>query len=193
MGTGTWGVAPRWYSAAPPALLSCAIAFVFVCVTILSGCKSKSVPTTPSAATTYAAPHYPPRPTIPPPTFKLVHQTKDSLTLVVPEATTDTQLAALLYQLRDAAHTHTFDRLHIPQKLVDARDPKLWFHIYRGPKCASEKYTTGAYPCGPSYHAAADFTLGSFKDPDRTEATLNQDETHQTELWNPDDTTRPTP
>ncbi len=116
----------------------------------------------------------------------LLHQTPDSLTLVVPETTTDTQLAALLYQLRDAAQSHTFDRLHIPQKLVDARDPKLWFHIYRGPKCATEKYTTAAYPCGPSYHAAADFTLGSFTHPNRTEATLNQDETHQTELWNPD-------
>jgi len=150
------------------------------------GCKTAAGPTALKATATQPTPTYPTRPTTPPPPFKIFHQTPDSLTLVVPEPTTDTQLAALLYQLRDAAQSHTFDRLHIPQKLVDARDPKLWFHIYRGPKCAAEKYTTGAYPCGPSYHAAADFTLGSFKNPNRTEATLNQDETHQTALWNPD-------
>jgi len=171
--------------------LANATACCIICVAT-SGCSSKPAPTI-TTATTYATPQYPPRPTTPPPTFHLLHQTPDSLTLVVPETTTDTQLAALLYELRDAAQTHTFDRLHIPQKLVDARDPKLWFHIYRGPKCAAEKYTTGAYPCGPSYHAAADFTLGSFKDPNRTEATLNQDETHQTELWNPEAPTGPQP
>jgi hypothetical protein len=165
------------------------IASLLIMCSLLSvtalGCSSKPAPTAP-VATAMTSPEYPPRPTTPPPPFKLLHQTPDTLTLVVPETTTDTQLAALLYQLRDAARSHTFDALHIPQKLVDARDPKLWFHIYRGPKCAPEKYASGAYPCGPSYHAAADFTLGSFKHPDRTEGVLLQDEAHQTELWNPD-------
>ena len=48
----------------------------------------------------------------------------------------------------------------------------VWFHIYRGPKCASEKYTTGTLPCGPSYHAAGDYTLGSFSNKDRDDAVL---------------------
>jgi hypothetical protein len=178
-----WGIAPRRDRSRPSSWLTQALLATALLLPL--GCHSTPTPAI-ATAITYATPQYPPRPTTPPPTFHLFHQTTDTLTLVVPETTTDTQLAALLYQLRDAAQTHTFDRLHIPQKLVDARDPKLWFHIYRGPRCAPEKYTTAAYPCGPSYHAAADFTLGSFKNPNRTEATLNQDENHQTELWNPD-------
>jgi hypothetical protein len=153
------------------------------------GCSSKPAPTAPVATAT-TTPHYPPRPTTPPPTFKLFHHDTSSITLVVPETSTDTQLAALLFEFRDAAQSRTFDTLHIPQKLVDARDPKLWFHIYRGPKCAAEKYASGPPPCGGSYHAAADFTLGSFKDPNRTEGVLLQDETHQTELWKPDTSSR---
>jgi hypothetical protein len=71
---------------------------------------------------------------------------------------------------------------------VDTRDPIVFFHIYRGSKCASEKYTSGALPCGASYHAAGEFTLGSFSNHDRADGALLQDENHQTELWNPDTT-----
>jgi hypothetical protein len=130
--------------------------------------------------------HYPPRPTTPPPPFRLFHQTDNSLTLVTSPTASDQQIAAILYQLRDAAQSHTFDALHLPQKLIDARTPYIWFHLYRGPKCASEKYAEGQPPCGPSYHAAGDFTLGSFKNPNHTDAALLHDETHQTNLFNSD-------
>jgi len=63
-----------------------------------------------------------------------------------------------------AANTHTFGSIHLPQDVIDARSPIIWFHIYRGPKCASEKYA-GKLPCGPSYRASGEFTLGSFHDP----------------------------
>jgi hypothetical protein len=129
---------------------------------------------------------YPARPTTPPPPFHLFHQTTDSLTLVTSETATDDQLAAILYQLHDAARTHTFAILHLPQSFIDHRDPIIFFHLYRGPKCASEKYTTGAYPCGPSYHAAADYTLGSFANKDRDAAILLHPNAPPTELWNPD-------
>ncbi len=163
-------------------LVFCATAIAALSpLAILLACKSTPPPTSITPATT----HYPARPTIPPPPFKLFHQSPDTLTLVTIDTATNDQIAALIYQLRDAAQTHTFDTLHIPQKLVDARDPILWFHIYRGPKCASEKYAA-KLPCGPSYHAAGEFTLGSFHDPNRTDGTLNIDENHQTELWNPD-------
>ena len=62
----------------------------------------------------------------------------------------------------------------------------IWFHIYRGPKCADEKYTTGTLPCGPSYHAAGDYTLGSFSNKNRDDAVLLHGDDKQTELWNPD-------
>jgi hypothetical protein len=134
----------------------------------------------------------PPRPTTPPPPFKLFHQSPNTITLVTTETASNDQIEAILYQLRDAARTHTFDTLHIPQKLVDARDPMIWFHLYRGPKCASEKYTTGKLPCGPSYHAAGDFTFGGFTDHDHTTGVLLHGDGQPTQLWNPDPP-KPTP
>jgi len=151
----------------------------------LVGCHSASAPTPSSTSTTQPTKKYPTRPTIPPPPFKLFHQSPDTLTLTTTESASNTQIAALIYQLRDAANTHTFGSIHLPQALIDARAPIVWFHIYRGTKCASEKYAA-KLPCGPSYHAAGEFTLGSFHNPNRTDGELNLDENHTTALWNPD-------
>ena len=131
----------------------------------------------------------PARPTTPPPPFKLFHQSPNTITLVTTETASNDQIEAILFQLRDAAQTHTFDRLHIPQKLVDAREPMIWFHLYRGPKCAAEKYAPGAPPCGPSYHAAGDYTLGGSKNPNWDSGVLltpsTTDQPHETQLWPP--------
>jgi hypothetical protein len=140
---------------------------------------------TPGKAVGVPNPQYPPRPTTPPPAFKLFHHDATSITLVTAENASDQQIEALIYQLHDTARAHTFDQLHIPQKLVDARDPILWFHIYRGPKCADEKYTSGPLPCGASYHAAGDYTLGSFANKDHDDAVLLEPDGHQLQLWNP--------
>jgi hypothetical protein len=129
---------------------------------------------------------YPSRPTDTPPPFKLFHQTKDSFTLVTDEHATDAQIEAIVWQLRDAAKSHSFDKLNLPQKAIDARDPIVFFHIYRGSKCASEKYASGEPPCGGSYHASGDYILGSFKNPNRDDGMLLHDETHQVELWDAD-------
>jgi len=158
------------------------VATSLLCVlTIILGC------TTPKPTTQNPTPttKYPTRPTTPPPPFKLFHQSPDTLTLTTTESASNTQIAALIYQLRDAANTHTFDSIHLPQAVIDARSPIIWFHIYRGPKCASEKYAA-KLPCGPSYHAAGEFTYGSFHNPNRTDGELNLDENHTTALWNPD-------
>ena len=61
----------------------------------------------------------------------------------------------------------------------------VWFHIYRGPKCAAEKYAPGPPPCGASYHAAGDYTFGGGANHQWDDGVLLHDETHQTELWNP--------
>jgi hypothetical protein len=157
---------------------------------LIVGCKSvtpsPSMPasTTPTAATA----QYPPRPTVTPPAFKVFHHDAHSITLVTKDNASDAEIESLIWQLRDAAQAHSFDKIGVPQKLVDARDPIVFFHIYRGSKCASEKYTSGALPCGASYHAAGEFTLGSFSNHDRADGALLQDENHQTELWNPDTT-----
>ena len=149
--------------------------------------STSSTPGKPPTAATTNAPA-PPTSTapVPPPPFKLFHQTDTTITLVTDPNATDAQITAILWELRDAAVTHSFDKLHIPQKVVDGRDPIIWFHVYRGPKCASEKYTTGKLPCGPSYHAAGEFTYGGFSAPNRTAGTLMRDENHETILWDPD-------
>jgi len=161
-----------------------------VCLAMTVGCKS-ATPTSSATATArpMAAPaQYPPRATVTPPPFKVFHHDATSITLVTKNDASDAEIEAILWQLRDAARTHNFDHLGVPQRLVDARDPIVFFHLYRGSKCASEKYTSGALPCGASYHAAGDFTLGSFANHDRADGALLHDEEHQTELWNPDAT-----
>jgi hypothetical protein len=164
-----------------------ACAAATLCLALTLGCNSKPSTSTPAKpASAPATQTYPPRPTTPPPAFKLFHQTDNSLTLVTKENTIDTDIITLIYQLHDAARTHTFDALHLPQKFIDARDPIVFIHIYRGTKCAAEKYAAGNPPCGGSYHAAGDYTLGSFKNPNRDDGVLLHDENHQTELWNPD-------
>jgi hypothetical protein len=147
------------------------------------GCNSK-----PAAQMihTMQLPQYPPHPATPPPPFKLFHQTADSLTLVTKDTATDDEIEAIVWELHDAAHAHTFDALHIPQAFIDKRAPIVFIHIYRGTKCAAEKYAAGNPPCGGNYHAAGDYTLGSFKDPNRDDGILLHDENHQVELWNPD-------
>ena len=164
--------------------LGCTLFAGLLALATLCGCKSAPAP----IATTAAKPTqtYPARPTTPPPPFHLFHTTADSLTLVTADNATDEQIEAIVWQLHDAAQTHTFDKLHLPQKFIDARSPIVFIHIYRGTKCAAEKYTSGEPPCGGSYHAAGDYTIGSFKNPNRDDGVLLHDEDHQVELWNPD-------
>jgi hypothetical protein len=154
------------------------------------GCHSAPAPAPAPVQPTIQATTYPARPTVAPPPFRVFHTTDNSITLVTADNASDEQIEAILWQLHDAARTHTFAALHIPQQLVDARDPIVWFHLYRGPKCADEKYTNGKLPCGSSYHVAGDYTLGSFSNKDRDDGLLLHGEDHQTELWNPDAPTR---
>ena len=130
----------------------------------------------------------PQRPAVPPATFKVFHKSDNTFTLVVSEDATDDQVESLIWELRDAAHARTFDKLKISQKMVDDRKPIVWFHIYRGSKCASEKYADGPPPCGGSYHAAGDFTYGGYKNPQTDSGVILHGEDHETQLWDPEKT-----
>jgi hypothetical protein len=179
---GSWDFTPRWYSVAPSALI------LLAAFSLLAGCKSTpEAPTLTTLVESGKTTSVSMRTVVLPPPFKLFHQTDNSLTLVTIPNATDDQIAAILYQLHDAAASHTFDALGISQKFVDARDPMVWFHIYRGPQCASEKYTAGKLPCGASYHAAGDYTLGGFTDKNHDNAVLLHNEA-QTELFTGDAT-----
>jgi hypothetical protein len=147
----------------------------------LIGCKSAPTPApTPAAETTPAA-TYPPRPTTASAPFKIFHHANSTFTLVVKETATDDEISALVWQLRDAARTHSFDKIHIPQKEVDADGSNVWFHIYRGTKCAPEKYAPGEPPCGGSYHASGDYTF--VPHPTWDKGQLNPGQDRPTDLW----------
>jgi hypothetical protein len=152
---------------------------------LLIGCKS-TPPSAPAATQPTPAATYPARPTTPPASFKLFHHANNSFTLTVNEKADDDAISALVWQLRDAARAHSFDALHIPQKQVDADGPNVWFHIYRGAKCAPEKYAPGNPPCGGSYHAAGDYSLDTHTPPPWDKGVLLHDPDHPTLLWDPD-------
>jgi hypothetical protein len=159
------------------------LSIAFLLPLLLIGCKSAHPPA--PATTTESAPaaNYPARPTTPPPAFKIFHHANSTFTLTVTPTATDDEISALVWQLRDAARTQSFDTLKIPQKQVNADGSTIWFHIYRGPKCAPEKYAPGNPPCGASYHAAGDYTFAPAARWDKGQ--LNHGEA-QTDLWNPD-------
>ena len=158
---------------------------------LLLGCKSTPPPakTEAAATATTAAPNpplTPPRPTTAPPPFRVFHAGEGSFTLVTKDSATDDEIAAILWQLRDAARTHTLAKLKVNQADADKYSP-AWFHVYRGPKCASEKYGSGKLPCGGGYHAAGDYTYGGPKNPNwDTGALLHGEDARETQLWNPD-------
>lgn len=153
----------------------------------LAGCQSAPAPAK-LKATAPSAFHFPPRPAVTAPPVKLFHLDNDTLTLVTKDTATDDEIAAILWQFKDATQTHSFDALHLPQKFIDARKPTVWFHVYRGAKCASEKYGKGPLPCAASYHGAGDFTLGSYKMPNWNTGVLRHSDNSETPLWNDDQT-----
>jgi hypothetical protein len=149
---------------------------------LLIGCKSAPTPAPTPAAETTSAAAYPPRPTIPRAAFKIFHHANSTFTLTVSEKATDDEISALVWQLRDAARTRSFDTIKIPQKEVDADGSNVWFHIYRGAKCAPEKYAPGEPPCGGSYHASGDYTWVPQPKP-WDKGQLNPGQDHPTDLW----------
>lgn len=92
---------------------------------LLIGCKSTPPPAPAATADTTPAVTYSPRPTTPPAPFKLFHHGNNSFTLVVKDTATDDEITSLVWQLHDAARAHAFDKLHIPQKQVDAYGPSI--------------------------------------------------------------------
>ncbi len=160
----------------------------FLCLMLaVGGCKSSAphMPATQATAQTDAG-TYPPRPSVAPPAFKVFHQDNDTYTLVTKADATDDEISALIWQFRDAARSHGFDALHLSQKFIDARKPTVWFHVYRGPKCASEKFTKGPLPCEAAYHGAGDYTLGDYKNPAWNMGVLRHANGSETQLWNAD-------
>lgn len=179
---------------------SAALASV-VCCGLLACQRDKPQPGAPaSAAATTSA--YPTRPNVSPPAVKLFHKTDTSLTLVTDPNATDQQIEALVWQIRDTAHAHSLATLGPSfaqaQAFVDSNKPSTWFHIYRGARCASEKYATGSLPCGASYHAAADYTLGTPGNPIWDNGILltakpGSDDPIETPLWDADAPYTPKP
>jgi len=175
------------------ARLSVACTVVAVSMTV-SGCKPAQTPAKSNAAEASATEtyHFAPRPTVPAPTVKIFHQDEDTYTLVTKENATDDEVSAIIWEFRDAAHSKTFDKLHLDQKFVDARKPTVWIHVYRGAKCANEKFTTGKYPCGAKYNGVGDYTLGSYANTLWDDGVLHLADGTESKLWDPDAPYTPT-
>jgi hypothetical protein len=167
-------------------LLGSSVFVALAAVALLSGCKSTPPPSPATKPQQTQQVQAPPRPSVPPPAFKVFHHDDSNFTLVTKDNASDEEIESLIWQLRDAAHARTLDKLKISQKLIDARKPMVWFHIYRGAKCASEKYAEGPPPCGGSYHGAGDYTYGGFTNHERDAGALLHDENHEVQLWDPD-------
>jgi len=162
--------------------MSAALAFT------VTGCNPVPAPIPAKPAAQPITYHYPPRPTVAPPAVKLFHQDNDTLTFTTKENATDDEISAILWQFRDAARNQTFGTLHLPQKFIDARQPTIWFHVYRGSRCAAEKFIVGHLPCTAAYHGAGDYTLGAYKNPQWEDAVLHHPDSSETHLWDSDPT-----
>jgi hypothetical protein len=155
-------------------------------VVLLAGCKETPARNASAVSPQAQVVQYPARPSLAPPAFKVFHHDATTITLVTKEDASDAEIESLIWELRDATHARALDKLKISQKMIDDRSPIVWIHVYRGAKCASEKYASGTPPCGASYHAAGDYTYGGYTNHNRDDGVLLHDEDHEIELWNPD-------
>ncbi len=155
---------------------------------LIAGCKPAPPTPKPKAAETSAAEtyHFPVRPSVAPPPVKVFHQDEDTYTLITKVDATDDEISAIIWQFRDAAHNKSFDKLHLSEKWVDTRKPTVWFHVYRGAKCANEKFVSRNYPCGAKYNGAGDYTLGGYTNPLWDDGVLHHADGTETKLWDPD-------
>ena len=154
-------------------------------IAFFCGCKATPPRARPAApvAETY---HYPARPAVAAPAFKVFHQDEDTYTLVTKDDATDDEISALIWEFRDVARGHSFDKLKLSQAFIDTRKPSIWFHVYRGAKCANEKFVKGKYPCGAKYNGAGDYTLGAYGDRDWDDGVLHKADGTEVHLWDPD-------
>lgn len=150
---------------------------------LATGCKSPqpAAPAEQSKATEPVA-FYPARPSVKAPAFKVFHTHDSIITVVTKQDATDEEIESLIWELRDAAHARTLDALKVSQKMVDERAPLVWFHIYRGPKCAAEKYADGDLPCGNRYNGAGDYTYGGYANKELDRGVI-RDGDKEMELW----------
>lgn len=105
------------------------------------------------------------------PPSKLFLQKIDMPTVVVvAETTPNEQMKALLWYLRTKIRTNAFKDLGLKPTDTFYGAPGYTsgiVDIYRGSKCASEKYTPQGHPdpCGPSIHKSASYHWGDGNDP----------------------------
>lgn len=164
----------------PNLLIRC---LLFAFTALSTGCKSAPAPPTKPAVLEVKKSEVSVRSTLPPPAFKVFHQDGPKFVLTTAESATDDQISALIWQLHDAAQSRSFDKLKISQKQVDKGDPAATFNIYRGTKCAAERYADGPPPCGASYHAAGSYTVGTYGNPKWDSGSLVDADGKMTQLW----------
>ncbi|HEY0264612.1 MAG TPA: hypothetical protein VGC07_08815 [Granulicella sp.] len=155
---------------------------------LLIGCKSAPAPAPAATAAEnppVPKPTYPARPTVPLPAFKVFKHINSSFTLTIKPDATDDEIESLIWQLHDASRTRTLNSIKISQKAFDTDGDSVNFHIYRGTKCATEKFVPEVV-CGGGYHASGDYTYTTVNKKPWDTGTLLHDEDHRVRLWDPE-------
>jgi len=131
-------------------------------ILVLQGCGAgNGRPAHPVERT--AAPNFP-RPTIPPPKYRVYRQlaSRGLISVVVDSATTDEQIKSLLWFFREKVRAQELRELHMTERLTDGG----FIIIFRGNRCADEDFVDNTGPCGRGDHDAASYQWGIHGNPD---------------------------
>ena len=160
----------------------------------IAGCVDQPHP--PTHTTTASIEKTLPRQKVEAPDFFVSYQGDTMATVIVAKATTDDQIASLIWLLRDAIHNRSLKSLGISQTLVDNRHPIYTLNIYRGVKCSDRHYPQGGKPpCAFRDQDAGYFMYGSFRsrEDERGVVTYNEHDSEAKSLWPRDSPFGPKP
>jgi hypothetical protein len=93
----------------------------------------------------------------------------EGVSVVVPPATTDQQLKALLWYFRKTIRQGSFRAVGITKPTTERFGKRDYsdglMSVYRGAKCANELFVSSDGPCGHGDHVAASYQWGIEGDP----------------------------
>jgi hypothetical protein len=109
-----------------------------------------------------------PRPSIPPPSFRIFKSRNGITAVVVGERTTDDELASLLWFFREKVRSRDFQSLGIqPFKQGRQRTIAGMLVVFRGSRCANEDFEEAIGSCGRGEHDSATYQWGVAGDTDK--------------------------
>ncbi len=141
---------------------------------VLTSCTPEKDTSTTGPSSATSAPARVTGPTTPPPAFRLYRFKFDEkigasiISYVAPPNTTDDQIKSLVWLFREKVRSQKFRDISINQPTSSNFGKRGYLQgilsIYRGEKCAGEKFSDAEGPCGDGDHDAAYYQWGVFGD-----------------------------